>query len=339
MYDAGGEPDRHTITSYRKDMTAASTTAASRIAICVCTYGRSRELERLLVSLRDIDLGSYRPEWVELIVIDNRPNPDTRVLCQRAAADLPIGVHYAEEPEPGLTYARNRAVDVALARGADVVAFIDDDDLPRPDWLVRLLERQAATGADLVFGSWVLDANMPKWARESGIFRSPDKPKRDKGRRYGLPHFASGCNLLAGREILQRVAATGPVFDHHFRFTGGEDKDFFLRAHQLGATLASADRSVIYRNHDPQRYTVRGLLRRGFKNGCSQVNLAGFHGNRSRRLSLLGNALLKFFISLIILPFSIFSRSFFMHHLYRMAKSGGIIYSSLTGRGINYYSH
>ena len=319
-------------------MTAANPTASPRIAICVCTHGRTRELERLLGSLRGIELGSHPAESVELIVIDNRPNAETRALGREAAAGLPIGLHYAEEPEPGLTYARNRAVEVALARGADFVAFIDDDDRPEPDWLVRLLEQQAANGADLVFGSWVLDEEMPRWARESGIFRSPDKPKRDKGRRYGLPHFASGCNLLAGRRILEQVAAAGPVFDHHFRFTGGEDKDFFIRAHHMGARLASADRSIIHRNHDPERYTVRGLLRRGFKNGCSQVNLAGFHGNLGRRLALLAGALVKFSISLIILPFSVFSRSFFMHHLYRMAKSSGIIYSSLTGRGINYYS-
>ncbi|MFV8819905.1 glycosyltransferase [Haliea sp. E17] len=319
-------------------MTAANLLAVPRIAICVCTHGRSRQLAGLLDVLSAIDLEEYPPERVELIVIDNRPGRETRELCERMAPSLPIVLHYAEEPQPGLTYARNRAVAVALARNADFVAFIDDDDRPRPDWLLRLLEQQSTSGADLVFGSWVLDADLPPWVRESGIFRSPDKPKRNKERRYGLPHFASGCNLLAGREILERVGAAGPVFDHHFRFSGGEDKDFFLRAHRLGATLACAERSIIQRSHDCERYSLRGLLRRGMKNGCSQINLAMVHGDRRRRLRLLGAACLKFLVSLVLLPFSVFSPNQFRHHLYRLAKSWGIIYTSLSGRGLNYYS-
>ena len=66
--------------------------------------------------------------------------------------------------------------------------------------------------------------------------------------------------------------------------------------------------------------------------------MASSHRARGYRLRLLGAALGKFFISLFLLPFSIFSKSFFMHHLYRMAKSCGVMYSSLTGRTINYYS-
>lgn len=327
-------------------MTAATGTAtatanvSSHVAICVCTSGRCGELSTLLEALRSIQLGGMHPCSVELVIIDNRPSAETRELCERASAHLPIGLHYVQEPQPGLTYARNRAVAVALERGADFVAFIDDDDLPESDWLLRLLERQAATGADLVFGSWVLHEQMPEWARESGIFRSPGKHKSEskKERRYGLPDFASGCNMLAGRAILERVAAAGPVFDHAFCFIGGEDKDFFIRAQEMGATLASADHSVIHRNHEPERYTIRGLFRRGFKNGCSRVNMAGSHGDRRRRLSLFTTALGKLLISLIMLPFSVFSRGRFMHHLYRVAKSSGVIYSSVTGRGINYYS-
>ena len=316
-----------------------STTVDHRIAICVCTHSRSQGLMRLLVAMQDIELSGYNPQSVELIVIDNNPNPETEAICHRAAPRLPVQIHYVAEPEAGITYARNRAVAVALERGADFVAFIDDDDQPQPDWLIQLLDRQAVTDADLVFGTWVLDTQMPQWARESGIFRSPVKAKHEnKGGRYGLPGCASTCNALVGRDLLERVATTGPVFSHTFRSSGGEDKDFFIRAHGLGARLASADMSVIHRNHEPERYTARGLLKRGFKNGCSQVGMARSHGNGMRVFRLLGTALTKLVISLILLPISIFSRGFFMHSLYRMAKACGVLYTAFTGRSINYYS-
>jgi glycosyltransferase involved in cell wall biosynthesis len=310
-----------------------------QVAICVCTHSRAEVLKRLLLSLREIELGAWDPAVVELIVIDNNPNSATRDICAQTGASLPINVHYATEPEPGITYARNRAVAVALERGARFVAFIDDDDVPHRDWLLQLLECQRSTGADLVFGSWVLDEQMPDWARESGIFRSPTKTKQNKkGGRYGLPDCASTCNLLVGRGILERVGAVGPVFSHAFCNSGGEDKDFFIRAHNMGASLASAEKSVIHRIHGPGRYTAAGLIRRGFKNGCSQVSMARYHGNGKRMLKLLSTALAKFFISLIILPFSIFSKGGFMHSLYRMAKATGVLYTTITGRSIKYYS-
>lgn len=314
-------------------------TPPRRVAICVCTHSRSEVLQRLLESLRDIELGDIDPASVELIVIDNKPNPATREICERIAPDLPINVHYTTESESGITYARNRAVAVAMERGAELIAFIDDDDQPHADWLAELLKCQVATGADLVFGSWILDEQMPDWARESGIFRSPTKSKQEKkGGRYGLPDCASTCNLLVSRNILEQVAATGPVFSHAFCYSGGEDKDFFIRAHNMGASLASAEKSVIHRIHGPERYTAGGLIRRGFKNGCSQVNMARYHGDGERRVKLVVTALLKLLISLIIMPFSVFSRGLFMHSLYRMAKASGVLYTSITGRSIKYYS-
>ena len=316
-----------------------STTIDIRVAICVCTHSRSQGLMRLLVAMQDVDLSGYNPQSVELIVIDNKPNPETAAICQRAAPRLPIKVHYAQEPNAGITYARNRAVAVALQRGADFLAFIDDDDQPQSDWLIQLLDRQAVTNADLVFGTWTPDTQMPQWARDSGLFGSPIKAKREnKGGRYGLPGCASTCNALVGRDILERVATTGTVFSHTFRYSGGEDKDFFIRAHGLGAKLASADTSVIHRNHEPVRYTARGLLKRGFKNGCSTVGMARSHGNRMRMLRLLARSVSKIAMSLILLPFAIFSKGFFMRSLYRVAKAFGVFYAAATGRSINYYS-
>jgi succinoglycan biosynthesis protein ExoM len=310
-----------------------------RVAICVCTHNRAEVLKRLLLRLRDIELGDIDPAAVELIVIDNNPNSATRDICEQTGTSLPINVHYTTEPEPGITHARNRAVAVALERGAGFIAFIDDDDVPLQDWLLQLLTRQQATGADLVFGSWILDEQMPDWARESGIFRSPTKTKQDKkGGRYGLPDCASTCNLLVSKTILQRVGAAGPVFSHAFCASGGEDKDFFIRALKMGASLASAEKSIIHRIHGPERYTAQGLIRRGFKNGCSQVNMARYHGDGTRRLKLLSTALAKMLISLIVLPFSIFSKGTFMHSLYRVAKAAGVLYTTLTGRSIKYYS-
>ncbi len=66
--------------------------------------------------------------------------------------------------------------------------------------------------------------------------------------------------------------------------------------------------------------------------------MARYHGDGKRILKLLVTALSKLTISLIILPFSVFSRGVFMHSLYRIAKACGVLYTSVTGRSIKYYS-
>tara|TARA_R110002049_G_scaffold161198_2_gene326710 strand:- start:2516 stop:3481 length:966 start_codon:yes stop_codon:yes gene_type:complete len=320
-------------------MTITPENPESRVAICICTHSRAQELKQVLSSLRNIDLGTWSAGDVELLVIDNSPSSTTRDICEDIGATLPIELHYSTEPKPGITYARNRAVALALERGARFIAFIDDDDIPRSDWLLQLLERQQETHADIVFGSWIMDEQMPQWAEGAGIFRPPNKVKRKtKDSRYGLPSCASTCNVLVGRDILERVGAQGPIFSHAFCNSGGEDKDFFIRARNVGALLTSADDSLIHRNHDVTRYSARGLLRRGFKNGCSQVNMARTHGSNNRMFKMFSSAFAKLLLSLISLPFLIFSKSKTMHNLYRMAKSGGVLYTTLTGRSIKYYA-
>lgn len=69
----------------------------------------------------------------ELLVVDNNSTDDTAAVVDRFRDRLPIrGVF---EPEPGLSHARNRGL--AHARGAHL-AFIDNDVLVEPDWLVEL---------------------------------------------------------------------------------------------------------------------------------------------------------------------------------------------------------
>jgi succinoglycan biosynthesis protein ExoM len=310
----------------------------SRVAVCICTHNRSQLLQRLLASIADIDLTGYHSSKLDIIVVDNSCDEETAAVCNQAGQRLPMPVHYVQEPQAGITYARNTAAKEALSHGADFVAFIDDDDLPRPNWLVTLLDRQAVTHADLVFGTWILDASMPAWARESGIFRSTKSKGDNRASRYHLPHCASTCNVLAGRDILVQIGAEGPIFNHAFRFSGGEDKDFFIRASRAGAKLASADGSVIQRNHETERYTLRGLFDRGFKSGCSNIYLARVHGSWKRIAKLVVKSLLKLIMSLILLPFSVFSKRNFMHNIYRIARSCGTVYAATTGRRINYYS-
>jgi succinoglycan biosynthesis protein ExoM len=317
----------------------ANPTATVSVAICICTYQRTDKLRRLLEILKQVELGTLPASAVTVIVVDNDPQEANAALCREMAAQLPIALLYLEEPRSGVTHARNSGIQKALELGADFVALIDDDDIPEADWLLKLLQRQATTNADLVFGVWQQDPDMPDWVRKSKIFRDPDKSKNiASSGRYGLPSYASTCNVMAGRDILLRLSEQGPVFSHNFMYSGGEDKDMFIRARKLGAKLESAEDSVIHLCHHSERYAAKGLLRRGFKCGCSQVGMARTHGKPDRIMKLQIKSLLKLPLVVLTLPLTIFSRGLFLAHVYRIGKSSGVLYAAFTGRTINYYA-
>ena len=128
-------------------------------------------LERLLTNLAGLELGNLAGEDVFIQVVDNAPNGEARAICERHRARLPVALYFAEEQQPGISFARNRAVAEALDRGADIFAFIDDDDVLDVDWLLRLLETPRCDNAQMVFGCWQTGnpSHVPEWLREINL--------------------------------------------------------------------------------------------------------------------------------------------------------------------------
>jgi glycosyltransferase involved in cell wall biosynthesis len=76
------------------------------------------------------------------------------------------------EPEPGIPFARNRGVSAALP-WADVIAFIDDDEVPADaDWLAQLAGPLASGVADVTTGpvAPVFPPDVPHWIRRHPLF-------------------------------------------------------------------------------------------------------------------------------------------------------------------------
>lgn len=245
------------------------------LAICVATCGRPALLERLLQRLAEIDFAATAPPGTFLVVVDNSPDGGARAICEGRREALGLPLRFAEEPTRGISFARNRALRVAFAHGADFVAFLDDDDLPRHDWLGPLLAAQAADGAELVFGCWELPQEPFRGPlRDAKFFRAPDVSRIN---RYGLPQWAGTYNVLIARALLARLAPDGVAFAPELALIGGSDTDLFIRAARGGARIAAAPTSLVVRGWDAGRCTWRGVLRRAFRNGVSHATMERRH--------------------------------------------------------------
>jgi succinoglycan biosynthesis protein ExoM len=305
------------------------------IAICICTCDRVHSLQQLLNAVAGMELGSLDPGDLFFVIVDNRPDGRARAVCDGARASLPCALHFAEEPERGISFARNHAVSTALAHGADFIAFIDDDDLPRPDWLVRLVDRQRITGADLVVGIWQLpdELSIPKSLQGIRIFNPVEI---DRLNRWGFPPWAGAGNVLISRRVVEHLGQAEPIFRPEFALAGGEDTDLFIRARVAGFSVAVAEESVVVLNWGAARITLRGALRRTFRLGSTSMHLSRAHMSASDCERKRRAARRKVVLTTIALPCNLFKPKKLAKRLSRIAWSLGVLHAH-AGRRYRYH--
>jgi glycosyltransferase involved in cell wall biosynthesis len=127
----------------------------------------------------------------EVIVVDNGSSPGFRKQLDA----LPGSVRLLDEPRRGAGAARNRALDAASGR---FVFFTDADAVVAKDWIREGLAGFAATGVDLLQGSW----------RERGATRVERLAAGLSSRLQAAPLHPGTCdtkNLAVRREVLERV--------------------------------------------------------------------------------------------------------------------------------------
>lgn len=99
-----------------------------RLSIAICTWNRSSLLRQTLE--RMCELRTPKGATWELIVVNNNCTDDTAAVLEAYASRLPLRA--VEERKPGLSHARNAAIDAATG---DWILWTDDDVLVAPDWL------------------------------------------------------------------------------------------------------------------------------------------------------------------------------------------------------------
>lgn len=296
-----------------------------KVAVCICTCGRPELLERLLLSLRQIELGALSPEEILIIVVDNDPDGRVRSISGRVSASLSSELLLAEEISRGRAFARNRAVSEAIARHAQFVAFIDDDDLPASDWLQRLWETQNESQADIVFGTeqTVIGADWPGWLKDSIFFQSTGSEGVTK---FSIPKGVSTFNVLIRCTVFERLNTAGFFFLPEFKKF--EDTDFFIRASRIHATFKHSEDSIIYRNFEPHRLTPPGLLNEAFFSGVYTMRLLQKHGSAVQIRKRRFKAFKRLFLSFFKLPTCFFSKTSLMNNLFLFCKEFGVLISS-----------
>lgn len=256
-----------------------------RIALCALTYRRPAGLAALLGGIAELLLPD--DVVVEVVIVDN--DPDGSAAQQVALAPAgPVGhAAYVHEPQRGISAARNAAVNAARQREADAICFIDDDEIPAPDWLTEFVAAQRTTDADVVTGPVFprFDEPPPDWVIEGEFFERP------RHRHLERIDYATTSSVL----IMMRAIADRPEpFDPAFGLSGGEDTHLFAQLHESGHTIVWCDTARVDESIPSSRVDQRWLLRREYRRGQTlSLSLRARHPGLARPLRRIVNALVQ----------------------------------------------
>lgn len=209
---------------------------ALEISVIIPTY---RDTPRLAYCLDALTRQSLPPEFFEIIVVDNAPEPDVQL------GSLPANVRLIHEPTPGSYVARNTAL---AASRAPFLAFADSDCIPDKDWLKNGLAALRAYPDSRITGPVTIFR-----PRNGGHYAHiHDLSIAFPQRRYVKAGFCVTANLLVSRAVFDHV---GP-FEHCF---SGGDSRWGRRATAAGVPIRyHEDVSVRH----PARRSVGGILRK-----------------------------------------------------------------------------
>lgn len=196
---------------------------------------------------------------INLIVCDNSPEASARLLISEFTELKNITLDYVHEPSPGVANARNTAV---FHCHDDFIAFLDDDEEARPDWLSNLIATQQSLSADVVFGPVKarLSVDRGRFNPYLEFFFSRFGPDQDQ-----ILNSYYGCgNSLIRLSILPKDRLPFAVLRNNM---GGEDDELFHMLLLNNHVFGWSSQALVYEDVPKHRANLHYSFKRAFAFG------------------------------------------------------------------------
>jgi O-antigen biosynthesis protein len=219
-----------------------------KISVVVCTHNGEATLAQCLERAAELTYPDF-----EVVVVDDGSTDGSADVARARGATL------VQTEHRGLSFARNAGVQRATG---EIVAFLDDDAYPDPDWLHYVAASLRANDHAGMGGP-----NIPP--EDDGLIAdcvaaAPGGPIHVLISDREAEHLP-GCNMAFRKSALQDIGG----FDERFR-VAGDDVDVCWRLQESGRTLGfSAGAVVMHRRRD----SVRRYLKQQYGYGKAEALL------------------------------------------------------------------
>ncbi len=243
--------------------------APLKITVSTLTRQRPEMLAALIRSWGEMTLPPGCT--VRCLVVENDGAPLSEPTVRSAGSVLPngAGLDYVLEPELGIPFGRNRAAREALADEADLLCFVDDDEVVAADWLERLVAGYRASSAVLLGAP--LRAAGPsghETALQRLMLRNISNRYLDKERaaaRKATLNDTGGVTIVTNNWLGETRLFRDPGlwFDETMRMTGGTDAKFYAETVAAGLPVGWVPDAFVYETIPPERLSFWYQAARG----------------------------------------------------------------------------
>jgi GT2 family glycosyltransferase len=220
-----------------------------RISVVVCTYNGARTIQETCEALRNLEY----PDFEVIVVCDGCTDETVDIVIMYAFRVIRV-------PNGGLSCARNIGMQAATG---EIVAYLDDDAYPNPQWLQYLASAFMHSSHAGIGGPNVAPLDDALVAQ--CVSHSPGGPNHVLLDDTTAEHIP-GCNMAFRKSVLERVNG----FDGQFRIAG-DDVDLCWRIQEEGETLGFSAGAMVWHH---RRNRVRAYLRQQYNYGRAEAMLA-----------------------------------------------------------------
>ena len=219
-----------------------------RISVVVCTYNGHRTIRDCLDGLSRLNYSNF-----EVIVVDDGSATPMEPIVS------PYGFSTIRTPNQGLSAARNTGMHAATG---EIIAYLDDDASPDPDWLTYLADAFLRTNHVGIGGPNIAPPGDGRMA--DCVANAPGGPAHILLSDEVAEHIP-GCNMAFRKTALLEVDG----FDSQFRIAG-DDVDICWRLQQAGGTLGFSPGAMVWHH---RRNSLRAYWRQQTGYGRSEAVL------------------------------------------------------------------
>jgi len=232
------------------------------VTVAVCTRDRTDYLSDCLNGLNCLDYPN-----LDILVVDNAPATGATEQMVRSYQK----VRYALESRPGISWARNLAIQEAKG---EIIAFTDDDVVVDSRWIRAItdvfIENQEVMGVTGLVVPYELETEAQYlFEKYDGFGRGYERKwsrvcnKNSKTVAIfhgGTGKFGTGANMAFRRKLFEQIGYFDPALGVGTLTMGADDLEMFFRVLKEGHTLVYEPNAIVRHRHRREYAQLRAQI-------------------------------------------------------------------------------